>query len=115
LNTKDELEPVPARELLERARDGLVTILDVRPPEEYRAGHLPGAINIPLPDVSKRVNELPANREVIAYCRGPYCLMSFEAVTLLRKKGRNARRLQDGYPEWKLLGLPVEQGPPGAG
>jgi len=110
LNAKDELEPVPARELLERARTGLVTILDVRPPEEYRAGHLPGAINIPLPDVAKRVNELPPNREVIAYCRGPYCLMSFEAVTLLRKKGRNARRLQDGYPEWKLLGLPVEQG-----
>lgn len=108
LNAKDELEPVPARELLERARRGLVTILDVRPPEEYRAGHLPGAINIPLPDVAKRVNELPTDREVIAYCRGPYCLMSFEAVALLRKKGRQARRLQDGYPEWRLLGLPVE-------
>jgi rhodanese-related sulfurtransferase len=114
LNTKDELEPVPARELLERARDGLVTILDVRPPEEYRAGHLPGAINIPLPEVARRTNELPADREVIAYCRGPYCLMSFEAVAQLRKKGRKARRLQDGYPEWKLLGLPVEHGPPGA-
>jgi rhodanese-related sulfurtransferase/DNA-binding transcriptional ArsR family regulator len=111
LTAKDDLEPVPARELMERARDGLVTILDVRPPEEYRAGHLPGAINIPLHDVAKRANELPANREVIAYCRGPYCLMSFEAVALLRKKGRKARRLQDGYPEWRLLGLPVEQGP----
>jgi len=110
LNAKDELEPVPARDLLERARSGLVTILDVRPPEEYRAGHLPGAINIPLADVAKRANELPADREVIAYCRGPYCLMSFEAVALLRKKGRKARRLQDGYPEWKLMGLPVERG-----
>jgi rhodanese-related sulfurtransferase/DNA-binding transcriptional ArsR family regulator len=114
LNTRDEFEAVPARELLERSRKGLVTILDVRPPEEYAAGHLPGAINIPLPDVAKRAKELPANREVVAYCRGPYCLMSFEAVALLRKKGRKARRLQDGYPEWKLLGLPVEQGPPGA-
>jgi rhodanese-related sulfurtransferase len=111
LNAKDELEPVPARELLERAKSGLVTVLDVRPPEEYRAGHLPGAINIPLADVAKRVNELPADREVVAYCRGPYCLMSFEAVAVLRKKGRKALRLQDGYPEWKLLGLPVEQGP----
>ena len=111
LNAKDELEPVAARELLERATSGLVTILDVRPPEEYRAGHLPGAINIPLADVAKRVSELPADREVVAYCRGPYCLMSYDAVALLRKKGRKARRLQDGYPEWKLLGLPVEQGP----
>jgi rhodanese-related sulfurtransferase len=112
LNAKDALEPVPARELLERARSGLVTVLDVRPPEEYRAGHLPGAINIPLPDVAKRANELPTDREIIAYCRGPYCLMSYDAVALLRKKGRNARRLQDGYPEWKALGLPVEQESP---
>lgn len=115
LNAKDELEPVPARELLERAKSGLVTILDVRPPEEYRAGHLPGAINIPLSDVAKRVNELPPGREVVAYCRGPYCLMSFEAVALLRNEGRQARRLQDGYPEWKLLGLPVEQDAPRSG
>lgn len=110
LNAKDGLEPVPARELLARARSGLVTILDVRPPEEYRAGHLPGAINIPLPEIARRAKELPAKREVVAYCRGPYCLMSYEAVALLRRKGRKARRLQDGYPEWKLLGLPVEQG-----
>jgi rhodanese-related sulfurtransferase/DNA-binding transcriptional ArsR family regulator len=105
---KDSLEPVPAEELLVRARRGLVTILDVRPAQEYAAGHVPGAINIPLPEINKRLHELPANREVVAYCRGPYCLMAFEAVALLRKKGRKARRLQDGLPEWRLRGLPVE-------
>ena len=108
LADKDSLEPVPAEELLERARKGLVTVLDVRPAQEYAAGHVPGAINIPLPEINKRLHELPANREVVAYCRGPYCLMAFEAVALLRKKGRKARRLQDGLPEWRLRGLPME-------
>ncbi len=108
MTDKDSLEPVPAEELLVRARKGLVTILDVRPTQEYAAGHVPGAINIPLPEINKRLHELPANREVVAYCRGPYCLMAFEAVALLRKTGRKARRLQDGLPEWRLRGLPVE-------
>jgi len=105
---KDELEPVPAKELLERARKGLVTVLDVRPPEEYAAGHLPGAINIPVHELQRRIRELPKRREVVAYCRGPYCLMSYDAVALLRRKGRKARRLQDGLPEWRAAGLPVE-------
>ena len=108
LADKDSLEPVPAEEVLERARNGLVTLLDVRPSHEYAAGHIPGAINIPLTEINKRLHELPANREVVAYCRGPYCLMAFEAVALLRKKGRKARRLQDGLPEWRLRGLPIE-------
>jgi len=105
---KDELEPVPAKELLARARKGLVTVLDVRPREEYAAGHLPGAINIPVQQLEKRMRELPKRREVVAYCRGPYCLMSYDAVALLRRKGRKARRLEAGLPEWRQGGLPIE-------
>jgi rhodanese-related sulfurtransferase/predicted transcriptional regulator len=106
---KDDLEPVPARELLDRARKGLVTVLDVRPPEEFAAGHVPGAINIPVHELEKRLAELPKRREVVAYCRGPYCLMSYDAVDLLRRKGLKARRLEDGLPEWRLAGLPVQR------
>lgn len=106
---KDDLEPVPARELLERARKGLVTVLDVRPREEFAQGHVPGAVNIPVHELEKRLAELPKRREVVAYCRGPYCLMSYDAVVLLRKKGLKARRLEDGLPEWRLAGLPVQR------
>ena len=106
---KDDLEPVPARELLDRAKRGLVTVLDVRPPEEFAAGHVPGAVNIPVHELEKRLAELPKRKEVVAYCRGPYCLMSYDAVVLLRKKGLKARRLQDGLPEWRLAGLPVQR------
>ena len=109
LTQKDDLEPVPAKELLERARKGLVTVLDVRPPEEYAAGHLPGAINIPIHELEKRLRDLPKGREVVAYCRGPYCLMSYDAVAMLRRKGLKARRLEAGMPEWRLAGLPVER------
>jgi len=105
---KDELEPVPAKELLERARKGLVTVLDVRPPVEFAAGHLPGAVNIPLQELKKRLKELPKRKEVIAYCRGPYGLMSYDAVALLRATGLKARRLEDGLPEWRQAGLPIE-------
>src|SRR6266496_494563 len=90
LAQKDDLEPVPAKELLDRARKGLVTVLDVRPPEEFAAGHLPGAVNIPIHELEKRLGELPKRKEVVAYCRGPYCLMSYDAVQLLRKKGLKA-------------------------
>jgi len=109
LAEKDDLEPVPAKELLERTRKGLVTVLDVRPTEEFAAGHLPGAVNIPIHELEKRLSELPRRKEVIAYCRGPYCLMSYDAVALLRKKGRKARRLEAGMPEWRHAGLPVER------
>lgn len=106
--SKDELEPVAPAELLDRARKGLVTVLDVRPREEFAAGHVPGAKNIPMDELAHRLQELPKGKEVVAYCRGPFCLMSFEAVELLRKKGRKARRLRDGMPEWRTAGLPVE-------
>lgn len=110
ITSRDDLEPVPAAELLQRAEDGLITVLDVRPAEEYAAGHLPGAINIPLADLPARLKKLPKGREVIAYCRGPYCLLSVDAVMLLRDKGFSARRLADGYPEWAAAGLPHEDG-----
>jgi len=106
---KDDLEPVPARELLDRAKRGLVTVLDVRPPEEFAAGHLPGAVNIPVNELEKRLAELPKRKVVVAYCRGPYCLMSYDAVALLRRKGLKARRLEDGLPEWRHAGLPVKR------
>lgn len=106
---RDELEPVPAREVLDRLKKGLVTLLDVRPAEEYAAGHLPGAINVPIEKLEKFLSKLPKRKEVVAYCRGPYCLMSFEAVEKLRKRGFRAKRLQDGYPEWRAAGLPVER------
>jgi rhodanese-related sulfurtransferase/predicted transcriptional regulator len=105
---RDEMEPVRATELLERAKKGLVTVLDVRPPEEYAAGHLPGAINVPVDKLEGYLSRLPKRKEIVAYCRGPYCLMSFDAVEKLRKRGWKARRLQDGFPEWRAAGLPVE-------
>jgi len=106
---RDELEPIPGAELLERAKKGLVTVLDVRPAEEYAAGHVPGAINVPLDKLERYFAKLPKRREVVAYCRGPYCLMSFDAVAALRKRGLRARRLVDGFPEWRAAGLPVER------
>ena len=108
LSVKDTLEPVPADELLARAREGLVTVLDVRPPEEYAAGHLPGAVNVPLIELENSLKDLPEGREVVAYCRGAFCVLAFEAVARLRDRGIKARRLQNGFPEWKRAGWPVE-------
>ncbi len=110
LTVKDELEPVPRQELLERVRDGLVTVLDVRPPEEYAAGHVPGAVNVPLSELEHYLKKLNPEQEIVAYCRGPHCVLAFDAVASLRGKGLKARRLEDGYPEWKTAGLPVETG-----
>jgi len=107
LKGRDSLEPVPAADLLERVRDGLVTVLDVRPPEEYAQGHVAGALNVPLDRLQERLKDLPPDREVVAYCRGPWCVLSFEAVARLREAGFAARRLQDGLPEWRRAGLPV--------
>jgi rhodanese-related sulfurtransferase/DNA-binding HxlR family transcriptional regulator len=109
LTVKDGLEPVPRKELLDRARQGLVTVLDVRPEEEYQAGHLPDAINVPLSRLEAQLKRLPKGQEIVAYCRGPHCVLAFEAVNRLRQAGYTARRLQDGYPEWKQAGLPVER------
>lgn len=108
ITSRDDLEPLPAEELMERARLGLVTVLDVRPPEEYAAGHVPGAINITMDALTNHLRRLPKGREIIAYCRGPYCLLSVDAVALLREKGYKARRMADGFPEWKAAGMPVE-------
>lgn len=110
LRSRDALEPVPAPELLGRARDGLVTVIDVRPPEEYEQGHIAGALNIPLDKLKTRLGELPRDREIVAYCRGPWCVLSYEAVARLRKAGIEARRLENGLPEWRRAGLPVESG-----
>lgn len=106
---RDELDPVPAREVLARLKSGLITVLDVRPAEEFAAGHLPGAINVPVDRLESYLSKLPRRKEVVAYCRGPYCLMSFEAIEKLRKRGFKAKRLENGYPEWRAAGLPVER------
>ena len=110
LTTKDNLEPMSRTALLERARDGLVTVLDVRPSEEFAAGHVPGAINIPLKELPMRLREFQRKREIVAYCRGPFCILAFEAVAQLRAKGFKARRLEDGFPEWRNANLPIATG-----
>jgi rhodanese-related sulfurtransferase len=108
----DALEPVAQDELLRRLDSGEVLLIDVRPEPEYRAGHLPGAVSVPLPELRDRLPDLPTDREVVAYCRGPYCFLSAEAVGELRAHGIRATRLADGFPEWKAAGRPVEEGIP---
>ena len=105
---RDDMEAVSHEELMDRTRDGLVTVLDVRPKDEFMMEHLPGAINIPLEELETRLSEIDDAQEVIAYCRGPYCVLSYEAVSALRKKGFKAHRMEDGLPEWRAAGLPVE-------
>jgi rhodanese-related sulfurtransferase len=112
LRRRDALEPVPADELLELLRDGLVTVVDVRPPEEYAQGHVAGALNVPLDRLEEQLSGLAPDREVVAYCRGPWCVLSYEAVARLREAGFAARRLQAGLPEWRRAGLPVAADPP---
>ena len=107
-HARDALEAVSREDLISRLRNGLVTVLDVRPEDEFALGHLPGALNIPLGKLEHRLSELPTDRDIIAYCRGPYCVLSFEAVAALRARGYLVRRLVDGYPEWKAAGLPIE-------
>lgn len=110
LSDPDGLEAVGREELLERAGRGEVIVLDVRPVEEFRAGHIPGAISIPVDELEARLGELPDGVEVVAYCRGPYCVFASDAVLLLRRRGHKARRLVDGLPEWRLAALPVAVG-----
>jgi ArsR family transcriptional regulator len=105
---RDSLEAVSRDELLQQTRAGLVTVLDVRPPDEFALGHLPGAVNIPLRELEARLADLDPSLEIVAYCRGPYCVLSYEAVAALRTKGFKARRLEDGFPEWRAAGLPIE-------
>ncbi|NKE55471.1 metalloregulator ArsR/SmtB family transcription factor [Lentzea sp. PSKA42] len=103
----DDTEAVSREELLERVRSGRATVIDVRPAEEYAAGHIPGAVSVPLDELADRLAELPADQEVVAYCRGAYCVLSHDAVRLLTALGRTARRLADGMLEWRLAELPV--------
>ncbi len=106
-DTRDGMEPVTRSELRARMKAGLVQVLDVRPEDEFAMGHLPGAINIPLARLKKQLSLLDPAKEIVAYCRGPYCVLSFETVAILRKKGFNVRRLEDGLPEWRAAGLPI--------
>ena len=107
---RDELEAVSRAELTQRIKKGLVTVIDVRPEDEFALGHVPGARNVPLSQLRRHLSKLNRKTEIIAYCRGPYCVLSFEAVAQLRKLGFKARRLEDGLPEWKAAGLPVQTG-----
>lgn len=107
-NARDEMEPVSRRELKKRMAAGTVTVLDVRPAEEFALAHVSGAINIPTAELKRRLSELPRSKEIVAYCRGPYCVFAFEAVAALRAAGYKARRLEDGLPHWRAAGLPVE-------
>lgn len=102
------MEGVPGQELMRRVRRGEVTVLDVRPVEEYRAGHIPGALSIPVSQLATRLKELPKNREIVAYCRGPYCIMAVDAVKLLREKGFKAHRLDQGIVDWRARGWRVD-------
>lgn len=108
--SNDGLEPIEKEELLRRARGRDVVVLDVRPPEEFASGHIAGAQSIPLGELERRLAEVPRQRRVVAYCRGPYCVLAAEAVRLLRKRGVDAVRLKQGFPEWRDAGLPVEAG-----
>ena len=110
LDGQDALQPVDFAELRRRLHDGSATVIDVRPREEYEAGHIPGALSIPVADVRRQLKIIPKSREVIAYCRGPYCVYSLDAVKLLRKHGYRARRAGQGLPDWRLAGLKVVVG-----
>ena len=107
---RDEAEAVPMEDLVKRIRSRKVIILDTRPVGEYAAGHIAGAWSVPVDDIQRRLRDLPKNREYVAYCRGPYCVYADQAVELLRAKGRRARRLLEGFPEWRAAGLPVDTG-----
>jgi len=105
---RSEAEAVEMHELLKRARSKRVVVLDTRPPNEYAAGHIDGAISVPVDDLQRRLRQLPKGKDYVAYCRGPYCVYADRAVEILRSNGRQARRLREGFPEWRAAGLPVE-------
>jgi DNA-binding transcriptional ArsR family regulator/rhodanese-related sulfurtransferase len=109
---RDDAEAVPMAELLKRARSNRVVVLDTRPASEYLAGHIAGAISVPVDDLQRRLKELTKGKEYVAYCRGPYCVYADRAVEILRTHGRRARRLVEGFPEWRSAGLPIEIGSP---
>ena len=104
---RDHLEPLGSADLLRRLEDPGTLVIDVRPAEEYAAGHIPGALSVPLGELKARIAQLPPTAEIVAYCRGPYCILAPQAIEMLRRAGLRARRLEDGLPEWRLAGLPV--------
>jgi rhodanese-related sulfurtransferase len=108
VSARQSLEPVTPSELRDRLRDPGLVVLDVRPAVEYRQGHIAGARSIPIDELAARLHELPHDQEIVAYCRGPYCVFADEAVELLSSQGYRVRRLQEGYPDWKIAGLPTE-------
>jgi rhodanese-related sulfurtransferase/DNA-binding transcriptional ArsR family regulator len=110
LGARDGLEAVSREELAARLRDGSAVVIDVRPRPEYGAGHIAGALSVPVGEIEQRLPKLPVRKDIVAYCRGPYCVMAYEAVAKLRARGRRARRLAEGFPEWRAAGLPVEAG-----
>ena len=105
----DAVEELTLAELVARAREGEVLLLDVRPPEEYEKGHIQGALSLPLEEIDRRWKELPRDQELVAYCRGPYCILSDRAIQKLREHEIKVRKLSVGYPEWKQAGFPVEK------
>lgn len=107
---KEGMEPVDREALIKRVREGTVIVLDVRPVEEYQAGHIPGAISVPLKKLEQHLSELPLDQEIVAYCRGPYCVLAIRAVEMLRSKGYQAVRLEEGIPDWRAMGFPVAMG-----
>jgi rhodanese-related sulfurtransferase len=107
LKDRGALEPITVRELEKRLDEGNVVVIDVRPIEEFAAGHIPRALSIPVSQLKRRLAELPRSKEIVAYCRGPYCVQSYEAVSLLQQKGFKARRLEVGLPDWRANGSPV--------
>ncbi len=114
-NERHALEPVSRGNLLRKLEERLVTVLDVRPGDEYRAGHVPGTLNITLADLEDWLSELPSDQEIVAYFRGTYCVLSFEALASLRARGFRVRRMEEGFPEWRVAGLPVETNPASSG
>jgi len=110
LEARGALEPVNREELMRRVREGEVIVLDVRPSEEYAAGHIPGAVSVPISELKARLKELPKGKEIVAYCRGPYCIMSIDAVELLRKRGYKASRMEQGVLDWRARGWRIEAG-----
>jgi rhodanese-related sulfurtransferase/DNA-binding transcriptional ArsR family regulator len=111
LERRDSLEPIPPEELRRRLSAGDVTLIDVRPGDEFAAGHIPGALSVPVAELADRLRELPKRKEIVAYCRGPYCVMAVTAIELLRKRGYRARRFIESVPAWRARGYPVDDGP----